>query len=297
VVVKVVKLKVCAPMVLMMSPSVLAFSTRIDSLNLNRGFQWSSRKQNRHMTMRLNPESFEGSDMTITEYPNPVLRTRGADITEFDDKLRQTCTEMFSIMYQAIGVGLAAPQVDLSLRMFVYNPSGDAKLKMLEKVVCNPTILEYSTATDVEDEGCLSSRSDCCDGKVCRAKELMVEYQDERGKTVKRRIRGFEARVFQHEYDHIEGVLHLDRFSDDDRTRIQPELDIMVAQYKGDDGILEITPEVRKALKPPVRSGRMPPMEEGPAVEPASEKSAAPKMGFGGGNKMAKRPAPKKKKR
>ena len=213
------------------------------------------------MTMRLNPSTFEGSDMTITEYPNPVLRRKGTDITEFDEKLRATCAEMFSVMYQAVGSGLAAPQVDRSLRLFVYNSLGcEPRLKMFEKVVCNPTILEYSVATDLKVEGCLSSRSDCCDGKVCRAKEVMVEYQDERGLTVKRRIRGFEARVFQHEYDHIEGVLHLDRFSDNDRARIQPELDTMVSEYKGHDSVLEITSEVREALKPP-RSGRMPSME------------------------------------
>ena len=148
-------------------------------------------------TMRLNPASFEGSAMTITEYPHPVLRRRGADVVDFDDDLRQTCKEMMGIMYQATGVGLAAPQVGLGLRLFVYNPTGDPKLKMFEQCVCNPTILEYSSDTDVEDEGCLSSRSDCCDGAVCRAKWLWVEYKDERGRPTKRRLSGFEARVFQ----------------------------------------------------------------------------------------------------
>ena len=73
--------------------------------------------------------------MTITEYPNPILRKRGADVVNFDEDLRQTCKEMISIMYQAQGVGLAAPQVDLGLRLFVYNPSGDPKLKMMENIV------------------------------------------------------------------------------------------------------------------------------------------------------------------
>ena len=61
--------------------------------------------------MRLNPEKFEGSAMTITEYPNPILRRRGADIVDFDEELKQTCKEMMTIMYQANGVGLAAPQI------------------------------------------------------------------------------------------------------------------------------------------------------------------------------------------
>ena len=79
----------------------------------------------RTLGMRLNPPSFTGSAMTITEYPNPVLRAVGLPVTEFDAELKQTTKEMMSIMYQAEGVGLAAPQVDLSLQLFVYNPSGD----------------------------------------------------------------------------------------------------------------------------------------------------------------------------
>ena len=241
--------------------------------------------------------------MTITEYPDPILRKRGADVVNFDENLRQTCKEMISIMYQAQGVGLAAPQVDLGLRLFVYNPSGDPKLKMMENIVCNPIVLEYSEEIDVEDEGCLSSRSECCDGAVCRAKTLWVEYQDERGRKVKRKLRGFEARVFQHEYDHIRGILHLDRFCEEDRRRIQPELDIMVAEYDRDDGILDITPEIKDTLKPPpLISGRMPPISEpdaASAVESKESKTSI-KMGFGGGlsgsKKAAKSRAKKKKK-
>ena len=257
--------------------------------------------------MRLNPEKFEGSAMTITEYPNPILRRRGADIVDFDEKLKQTCKEMMTIMYQANGVGLAAPQVNLGLRLFVYNPSGDKKLKMLEKVVCNPTILEYSTESDIEDEGCLSSRSDCCDGAVCRAKWLWVEYQDVEGRKTKKKLTGFEARVFQHEYDHIDGVLHLDRFADDDRARIQPELDAMVAEYGGEEMILELPAEKKATLEPPPLSGRMPSiLDDGDAVAiaPPKKKKAPPppKTGFGGmgaatTKAKATKAKPKKKKR
>ena len=93
--------------------------------------------------------------------------------------------------------------------------------KMAEVVVCNPKILEYSAATDIDIEGCLSSRSECCCGDIRRAKQIEVEYQDVRGRVKKKRLKGFEARVFQHEYDHVEGVLHIDRQSPADRAKIQ----------------------------------------------------------------------------
>ena len=146
-------------------------------------------------------------------------------------------------------------------------------------MVVNPRIVEYSSATDIEVEGCLSSRSECCDGQVCRATEIKVEYQDENGKEVKKKLKGqfrvpsfsvlslstnafllsslqpprsrplspsltlpalpspsppkgYEARIFQHEFDHIQGFLHLDRFSPDSRKKVQPELDIMAKEYQ-----------------------------------------------------------------
>ena len=167
-------------------------------------------KSSSSWTMRLNPTSFEGSDMAITEYPMPVLRRSNQPIEEFDDDLRQTATEMISIMYQARGVGLAAPQVGIGKQLFVYNPTGKPEDKNFERVVCNPIIKEYSKETDVEEEGCLSSLSDGCAGCVCRACSIMVEYQNELGQKTMRRLKGFEARVFQHEYDHINGILHFD---------------------------------------------------------------------------------------
>jgi len=213
------------------------------------------------VSMRLAPMSFEGSAMTIAEYPHPVLRCPGAEVVSFDENLSKICEELMAIMYQAEGVGLAAPQVFLSLRVFVYNYSGDPTRVDLEHVVCNPEILEYSHDNDVEEEGCLSSRYECCSGRVCRSKELLVRYRDVQGLLITRKLRGFEARVFQHEYDHVEGVLHLDRFAPEDRKAVQPELDVMVDDYGGDDCILDITEEVRTALIPPVlRARNMPPL-------------------------------------
>ncbi|KAH8053041.1 peptide deformylase [Aureococcus anophagefferens] len=232
--------------------------------------------------MRLNPEKFDGSDLTITEYPMPVLRGPCADIVDFDDDFKQTCKEMMSIMYQADGVGLAATQVGLWKRFFVYNPTGDRLMKPYERIVVNPRITKYGEATADEEEGCLSSRSENCAGVIRRSLDIWVEYVDERNKKRTKKLSGFEARVFQHEYDHIEGVLHIDRLSPEDRAKVEPELERMVAEY-GPGGALTLTPEILAALRPEVRSGRMPPMEPpaAPAKKAKKKKKKPAKTGFG----------------
>ncbi|KAH8071278.1 peptide deformylase [Aureococcus anophagefferens] len=232
--------------------------------------------------MRLNPEKFDGSDLTITEYPMPVLRGPCADIVDFDDDFKQTCKEMMSIMYQADGVGLAATQVGLWKRFFVYNPTGDRLMKPYERIVVNPRITKYGEATADEEEGCLSSRSENCAGVIRRSLDIWVDYVDERNKKRTKKLSGFEARVFQHEYDHIEGVLHIDRLSPEDRAKVEPELERMVAEY-GPGGALTLTPEILAALRPEVRSGRMPPMEPpaAPAKKAKKKKKKPAKTGFG----------------
>lgn len=244
----------------------------------------------------LNPTSFDGTDLTIVEYPHPVLRTKASDIERFDEELKELCKEMITIMYQADGVGLAAPQVNISKRLFVYNYLGDPKKSNLERIVCNPTILEYSKETDVEEEGCLSSRSGCCAGIVRRSKSIFVEYTGVTGQKTRRRLKGFEARVFQHEYDHVQGILHLDRFSEECRLKIQPELDKMVCVYKKSDGILEIAKSVRESLQPPtllIKEEKLSMLDSLTGNSPASDEeekisigaTTKKASGFGGGGK------------
>ena len=118
------------------------------------------------LQMRLNPTSFKGTSYTITEFPRPSLRrVPNKPITSFidDDETFQSKTkQMLNIMYEAKGVGLAAPQIGLNENIFVYNPSDS---KAMERIVCNPTITKYSKEVIVEEEGCLSLRSDECAGK------------------------------------------------------------------------------------------------------------------------------------
>jgi peptide deformylase len=151
---------------------------------------------NKHScVMRLNPTSFPGTDFVIAEYPRPSLRrVPNKPITEFDDAFQAKTQEMLMIMYESKGVGLAAPQIGLNENVFVYNPSDS---KSMERVVCNPRITKYSDEVIVEQEGCLSLRSDECAGQVARSKWIETEYQNEQGQKVKRRLKDFEARVFQ----------------------------------------------------------------------------------------------------
>ena len=232
-----------------------------------------------------NPEKFERSDLTITEWPLPVLRNTNNPVEDFDDDFRSLCSEMMDVMYQADGVGLASTQVGIDKRFFVYNPTGDRSRKDFEVIVANPNIFEYSEQTETDEEGCLSSRSEECAGRVTRSSWIWVEYQDEEGRQKRKKLKGFEARVFQHEYDHIEGVLHFDRFSEKDRARIQPTLDLLLEAH-GPGGITELSDEKKAALQPPLTAGRMPSMVEAAAPKKKKKKPVSAGFGgFGGGKK------------
>ncbi|EKX50472.1 hypothetical protein GUITHDRAFT_66830, partial [Guillardia theta CCMP2712] len=163
------------------------------------------------------------TDLRVLKYPHPKLRAPDEEVTEFDDNLRKTIKEMFLVMYASRGVGLAAPQakqVGINKRIMVFNPEGDKKKWLQEIALINPKIVEMSEGTDVETEACLSFPG--MQGKVRRHKWIKIEAQDLKGKTIKKKARnflqftGWTARVFQHEYDHLEGVVYIDRLEDEE---------------------------------------------------------------------------------
>ncbi len=138
---------------------------------------------------------------TITEYPEDVLATPGKPVTEFDDKLAALCADMFETMYDAEGVGLAAPQIGLSLRLFVMDCEG-TKL-----IAANPEVI----ATEGEQssqEGCLSVGK--VPAVVVRPAKVRLKAQDEKGEWFEREAEGYAARAFLHETDHCNGTLFLD---------------------------------------------------------------------------------------
>lgn len=238
--------------------------------------------------MRLNPSSFPNTDYTITEFPRPALRrVPNSPVVVFDDTFGTKTKEMIEMMYEAKGVGLAAPQIGLNENLFVYNPSGDVDSKSMERIVCNPTVIKYSEEVDVEKEGCLSLRSDDCAGMVARSLWIETEYQDESGYKVRRRLKGFEARVFQHEYDHLKGILCYDRYAPEDRETVQVNIDTLLGLYTGDDARVEPDSEQAMAMQPrPLTTKHMPPLpletEEDSDVD-STAKTTKPKSGFGAG--------------
>ena len=136
---------------------------------------------------------------------DPVLRERAHEVTEFDRSLRKFAKRMIRTMHDAPGVGLAAPQVGVLQRLLVYDVDDDPR------VLVNPVLGEYSDETEESDEGCLSVPGVTM--PVERPVSVRVQGLDEYGEPVDFRAEGFEARVIQHENDHLDGVLIVDRTS------------------------------------------------------------------------------------
>mmetsp|Transcript_22675 Transcript_22675/g.34270 ORF Transcript_22675/g.34270 Transcript_22675/m.34270 type:complete len:236 (+) Transcript_22675:220-927(+) len=186
----------------------------------------------------VDPGVVDGTDLRVLKYPNPSLREKNSECTEDelkDGSIAKIAKEMFLVMYAAEGVGLAAPQVGINKRLMVYNESGDKKKWLNEIVMVNPKIVEFSEAKDVELEACLSFPN--MNGKVERSKWIKVEAQNLKGKKIKKKFKGWEARIFQHEYDHLDGVVYIDRLDDADRGEVQPVLDELIETF-GDGGEL-----------------------------------------------------------
>ena len=132
------------------------------------------------------------------------LRYDNQEITEFNQELRDTVKQMFLVMYAAEGIGLAAPQVGINKRLMIFNEKGSSRYKSHEYAIVNPRITSYSTLCDNQSEGCLSFPD--LFGAVRRPISVLVEYQTISGAHVSRRYEGYLARIFQHEYDHLDKV-------------------------------------------------------------------------------------------
>jgi peptide deformylase len=145
----------------------------------------------------------------IVKYPEPVLSKPAAPVTDFDAALKKLVQEMFESMYAAQGIGLAAPQIGLSKRLTVidisFNKNPDEKI-----VLINPEIVEEQ-GKQFEEEGCLSLPD--IREKVHRAARVKVRAQNERGEWFEMEGEELLARAFQHEIDHLNGVLFIDRIS------------------------------------------------------------------------------------
>jgi len=145
----------------------------------------------------------------IVKYPDPVLEKPGEPVTEFNDELRALVDDMFESMYEAKGIGLAAPQIGLSKRLTVIDLS--FKEKPEDKIVLiNPEIV-FRAGKQHEEEGCLSLPE--IREKVTRAAKVRVKAQDLEGKWFEMEGEELLSRAFQHEIDHLDGILFFRRVS------------------------------------------------------------------------------------
>lgn len=186
----------------------------------------------------IDPGKVEGTDLRIVKYPHPSLRKQNVEITPEEIKdgtISRIAREMFLVMYAAQGIGLAAPQVGINKRLMIYNESGDPKKWIDEVILVNPKIVERSESVDIETEGCLSFPG--MNGDVERPKWIKVEAFSATGKKIKKKYSGWEARIFQHEYDHLDGIVYIDRLVPESKQSVQTRLNELIAEY-GEGGVL-----------------------------------------------------------
>ncbi len=157
----------------------------------------------------------------IVHYPHPALRFKSVDVTCIDDAFRRTVREMFELMYAANGIGLAANQVALPFRFFIMNPTGEAEQSEAERVFVNP-VIRNRKGTEIGEEGCLSLPG--LYGDVRRAQEIVVEAFDVDGQEFRMTLTDLPARVVQHEVDHLDGVLFIDKISEEQRDQLAPRI-------------------------------------------------------------------------
>lgn len=145
--------------------------------------------------------------MKIVHYPHPALRHAAAPLTCIDKKLHLHIGAMKDLMYEARGLGLAAPQVALPYQLLVMNVTGDPKQPEREEVYVNPSIVERKGFME-DDEGCLSFPG--LYQKIRRSKTIKIQAYDLKGNLVEKVVSDLEARAWQHEIDHLNGVLFID---------------------------------------------------------------------------------------
>jgi peptide deformylase len=156
--------------------------------------------------------------LKIIVWPDPRLKKISAPIREFTPELAEIATQMFELMRQARGVGLAAPQVGKNIQMFVMNATGQPEG---DRIYVNP-ILSEPDGEEVAEEGCLSLPN--INAQVSRNKTIRMQAQDISGNSFEELQSGYIARIWQHEVDHLNGVLITDRMGLGDKLKYRKAL-------------------------------------------------------------------------
>ncbi|XP_044466953.1 peptide deformylase 1B, chloroplastic/mitochondrial isoform X1 [Mangifera indica] len=171
--------------------------------------------------------------LKIVKYPNPILRARNKRIVTFDDNLKKLVDEMFDVMYKTDGIGLSAPQVGMNVQLMVFNPVGE-RGEGEDIVLINPRVNKYSKKKVLFNEGCLSFPGIYAD--VQRPEAVKIDAQDINGARFSFNLSGLPARVFQHEFDHLEGILFFDRMTEEVLDSIRIQLQALEKKYEEKTG-------------------------------------------------------------
>jgi len=195
--------------------------------------------------------------MEIVKYGHPCLRRKSTPLTEISPELKATVKQMFALMYEARGIGLAANQVGLPFRFFIVNPTADPEETDEEMVFINPEIIRKKGSVEGE-EGCLSLPE--LYGQVPRAEEIIVEAFDLEGQGFEMECSDLMARVVQHENDHLDGVLFIDRMDESELPQVQPQIDDFQKEHqrKQNEGKLPGDDEINAQLDELQKSGSVP---------------------------------------
>ncbi len=166
--------------------------------------------------------------LCVIRYPHPVLLRRCQTVRRVDAALKAVVAEMFDLMYAHKGVGLAANQVGIPLRLFVANPSGVRGEG--EELVCINPELNLPKGSEADREGCLSLPE--LFGPVKRPTHVKLNAYDLSGQEVRRDLSGFPARVVQHECDHLDGIFFFQRMSELDRQELDGEIAALEKEFR-----------------------------------------------------------------
>ncbi len=181
--------------------------------------------------------------MQIVKYPHPTLRHQSKPLRRVDAELRTMIREMFDLMYEYDGIGLAANQVDLPYRLFVMNLACDPAAKDEEHVFINPVITHRKGSAE-DREGCLSFPEIFV--PVIRSEQVTINAYDINGQELTYELQGMPARVVQHETDHLDGTVFIDRVSPANRLAVKEALEELEFEFHGsrrrgvipDDGLI-----------------------------------------------------------
>jgi peptide deformylase len=178
--------------------------------------------------------------MQIVSYPHPALRWKSKPLTRIDADLKQLVRSMFELMYATNGIGLAANQVAVPLRLFIMNATGSAAESAAEHVFLNPEIVRRKGSAEAE-EGCLSLPG--LYGQVRRSEKIVVNAFDLDGQEFEMDLEDLEARVVQHENDHVDGILFIDRMTEAARRELDPRIADFEAQFRRQQAAGAIPPD------------------------------------------------------